>query len=190
MQAFRNKAGQRVFNTEGLGPMGFGIPAAIGASVASGGRPVVSVDGDGGFAMNVQELATVAFHNLPISFFILDNQGYGSIRSTSDNYFSGRKVGCDAESGLGIPNYYALAKSFGLRAQVVSGVRDLASAVHESLSEPSPSVTLVRIGKHSRTFPRLKSTVSASGYIQTAPLHCLSPMPDGLDPEVEISFLS
>jgi acetolactate synthase-1/2/3 large subunit len=186
MQAFRNKAGQRVFNTEGLGPMGFGIPAAIGASVASGGRPVVSVDGDGGFAMNVQELATVAFHNLPISFFILDNQGYGSIRSTADNYFSGRRVGCDAESGLGVPDYANVAASFGVVTFVASDRDTLTSAVSAALSANGPSLTVVRIGRESRTTPRLSTQRTADGQMITAPLHLLSPVPDGVEPELEI----
>lgn len=186
MQAFRNKAGQRVFNTEGLGPMGFGIPAAIGASVASGGRPVVSVDGDGGFAMNVQELATAAFHNLPISFFILDNQGYGSIRSTSDNYFSGRRVGCDAESGLGIPDYANVAAAFGVVTFVASDRDTLTSAVSAALSANGPSLTVVRIGQESKTTPRLSTQRTADGQMITAPLHLLSPSPHGVDPEREI----
>ena len=186
MQAFQNKAGQRVFNTEGLGPMGFGIPAAVGASVASGGRPVVSVDGDGGFAMNVQELATVAFHNLPISFFILDNQGYGSIRSTSNNYFSGRRVGCDVESGLGIPDYADVAVAFGVVTVVASDRGSLTSAVSAALFANSPSLTVVRIGHESRTAPRLSTQRTADGQMITAPLHLLTPVPHGVEPELEI----
>lgn len=189
MQAFRNKAGQRVFNTEGLGPMGFGIPAAFGASLASGGRPVVSVDGDGGFAMNVQELATVAFHRRPIAFFILDNQGYESIRTTARNYFSGRKVGCDSESGLGLPDYVALAQAIGLKTHSINCLEDLPSVVRESLSDPLPSVTVVRVGVESRTSPRLSSSVAATGSMETSPLQWLSPMPEGIDPDSEISPL-
>jgi len=179
MQAFQNKAGQRVFNTEGLGPMGFGIPAAIGACVASGGRPVVSIDGDGGFAMNVQELATVAFHQLPISFFVLDNGGYGSIRATSNNYFGGRKVGCDPESGLGLPDYARLGKAFGLKTQVVDYRDDLAGAVASALSSVGPSLTIVQIGKSSNTHPRLSSKRLPDGRMETAPLHEMTPPSPG-----------
>ena len=179
MQAFRNKAGQRVFNTEGLGPMGFGIPAAVGASVASGGRPVVSVDGDGGFAMNVQELATVAFHNLPISFFILDNQGYGSIRSTSDNYFEGRRVGCDSASGLAIPNYREVIPGFGIPTRSAQARDELEEAVESALRSAEPSVTIVKIGSRSTTQPRLRTLQGGGGKLITAPLHELSPPVEG-----------
>lgn len=180
MQAFRNKTGQRVFNTEGLGPMGFGIPAAVGASVASGGRPVVSVDGDGGFAMNVQELATVAHHRLSISFFILDNDGYGSIRATSDNYFEGRRVGCDGSSGLSIPNYREVIPSFGIPTRIVQDREELEEAVESALRSAEPSVTIVKIGSRSTTQPRLRTLQGAGGKLITAPLHELSPPVEGL----------
>lgn len=175
MQAFRNIAGQRVFNTEGLGPMGFGIPAAIGASVAARGRSVVSVEGDGGFAMNIQELSTVAFNQLPISFFVLDNNGYGSIRSTSINYFSGRKVGCDGESGLGIPDYLRVAEAFDIETQLICDRDSLRSEVPAALSNPRPTVTVVKVGEASRTHPRLTSKRNPDGSMTTAPLHELSP---------------
>ena len=76
MQAFKVKIGQRVFNSEALGPMGFGIPAAIGANFASNGRRTICIDGDGGFVMNIQELSTIAGHELNIKFFIQNNNGY------------------------------------------------------------------------------------------------------------------
>ena len=76
-----------VLNTEGLGPMGFGIAAALGACIASGKKRTVSIDGDGGFQMNSQELETVRRLNLPIKFFVLNNDGYGSIRATSAPIF-------------------------------------------------------------------------------------------------------
>lgn len=175
MQAFRNKPGQRVFNTEGLGPMGFGIPAAIGAAVARGDRRIVTVDGDGGFAMNIQELATVAHHQLPISFFVLDNAGYGSIRATSNNYFDGRKVGCDAESGLAIPDYTKLAPAFGIATVSVETRDQLPSAVSESLGSVGPVVTVIRISPQSRTSPRVTTLRDENGKMVTSPLHVLNP---------------
>ena len=87
MQAIKLKKGTRIFNSEGLGAMGFGISSAIGGCVASNKKRTITIDGDGGFAMNTQELETVRRLNLPIKFFILDNDGYGSIRSTQSAYF-------------------------------------------------------------------------------------------------------
>ena len=81
------KRGQRVFHNRGTGAMGFGLPASIGACIASGRRRTVCVDGDGGFQMNIQELATVASHALPIKFFVVNNRGFASIRASQRNYF-------------------------------------------------------------------------------------------------------
>ena len=75
---FKVKAGQRVFHTRGTGAMGFGIPASIGACIASGNKRTICVDGDGGFQLNIQELETLARLNLPIKFFVINNQGYAS----------------------------------------------------------------------------------------------------------------
>ena len=81
------KLGQRLFSTGGLGAMGFGVPASIGGCLASGHKRTITVDGDGGFQLNIQELETISRLNLPIKFFVLNNQGYGSIRSTQRAYF-------------------------------------------------------------------------------------------------------
>ena len=89
MQAIRVKAGLRIFNSQGLGSMGFGIPAAIGGCLASGKKRTVCIEGDGGFIMNIQELETVKRLNLPIKFFVLNNGGYVSIQTTQKNYFDG-----------------------------------------------------------------------------------------------------
>jgi acetolactate synthase I/II/III large subunit len=88
------KAGQRMFSTMGLGAMGFGIPAAIGACLASG-KPVTCIDGDGSFQLNIQELDTVRRLKLPIKFYYLNNGGYRSIQLTQDRFFDGRHVGSE-----------------------------------------------------------------------------------------------
>jgi len=90
------KAGQRMFSTMGLGAMGFGIPAAIGAALASG-KPVTCIDGDGSFQLNIQELDTVRRLKLPIKFYYLNNGGYRSIKLTQDRFFDGRHVGSEFE---------------------------------------------------------------------------------------------
>jgi acetolactate synthase-1/2/3 large subunit len=82
MQAFKVKKGQRILNVPGIGAMGSGIPGAIGACLASGGRRTICIDGDGGFQLNLQDLETIRRLNLPIKFFVLNNDGYGSIRAS------------------------------------------------------------------------------------------------------------
>jgi acetolactate synthase-1/2/3 large subunit len=175
MQAFRVKVGQRVFNTEGLGPMGFGIPAAIGGCIASGFRRTVCVDGDGGFAMSIQELSVVSARNLPISFFVLLNNGYGSIRQTSNNYFQGRKIGCDEESGLYLPDYRNVGPAMGIPTTEVQDLVGLRRAVSEALTVSGPYLVLVHIGARSFTHPRVTTRRTASGSLETSPLHHMAP---------------
>ncbi len=186
MQTFQNKTGQRVLNSEGLGPMGFGIPAALGACIASGGRPTVCVDGDGGFAMNVQDLVSVTRLALPIKFFVLDNDGYGSIRTTSDNYFEGRKVGCDEESGLRIPNYREVGPVMGIETRTVGNVAELRAAVGEVLFTDGPSLVIVKVSERQRTRPRVTSRRLEGGRMETAPLEFLVPSA-GVSPQRELS---
>ena len=82
---FRNKAGQRVFLTSGLGAMGYGIPAAIGACFANNKKPMIAIESDGSLQLNIQELATIQAFNLPITLIIMNNDGYASIRNTQKN---------------------------------------------------------------------------------------------------------
>ena len=109
--AFRAKQGQRVFHSRGLGAMGFAQPAAIGACVGSGGRRTISVDGDGGFQMNIQELETLARLRLPVKFFVVNNQGYGSIRASQKNWFR-RLTAADATSGLTLPDLMKISEAY------------------------------------------------------------------------------
>ena len=187
MQAFLNKAGQRVLNSEGLGPMGFGIPAAIGACIASSMRPTVCIDGDGGFAMNVQDLASVARLGLPITFFVLDNSGYGSIRATADSYFEGRRVGCDEASGLRIPDYAQLGPAFGVATHSVGGVEDLHALLPILMASRDPHIVVVKVSSRQVTRPRVVSRRLPDGRMETAPLEFLSPELPGLDVAQELA---
>ncbi len=94
--AYPSRTGQRVIHTAGLGAMGYGIAASIGISIATGHSRTICVDGDGGFQMNIQELATVAHHRLPLKFFVLNNGGYAAIRGSQQAIFGGPNIGCDA----------------------------------------------------------------------------------------------
>jgi acetolactate synthase-1/2/3 large subunit len=113
-QAFQVKRGQRAFNNGGLAAMGYGLGGAIGAAVAAKGRRTILVEGDGGFIQNLQELGTVSINRLNLKTFIFDNNGYASIRMTQRNYFSGHYVGCDFETGLGIPRWENLFAAYGI----------------------------------------------------------------------------
>lgn len=157
MQAFKVKKGQRVLNSEGLGSMGFGISAAYGVSLASGSRQIVCIDGDGGFQMNIQELATVQLNVKGIKFFVLNNNGYGSIKLTQDKYFNGRRVGTDPSSGLALVNLEKIAASFSMKFFRIESEDNLLDSIRIALSDESNAIIEVLVDPNQVISPRVVS---------------------------------
>ena len=180
MQAFRVKQGMRIFNSEGLGPMGFGISAAIGACVASGGTRTVSIEGDGGFQMNSQELETIFRLQLPIKLFVLNNNGYGSIRSTQRSYFNGRLVASDPSSGLTLPEASRVAGAYGIPAARISKNTELRQTIRDVLQSGGPVVCELMISPDQFTAPRVTSMQRTDGTMVSKPLEDMWPF---LSPE-------
>jgi len=178
MQAIRIKAGLRVFNSQGLGSMGFGIPAAIGGCLASGGKRTICLEGDGGFVMNIQELETVRRLQLPIKFFVLNNGGYGSIRATQKSHFQGHLVGCTPASGLTLPDISALAKSFGIPTARLESHATLRDQVRQVLETPGPVVCEVIVSPDQPTAPRVVTQQKEDGSIVSSPIEDLWPFLD------------
>jgi acetolactate synthase I/II/III large subunit len=178
MQAFRAKKGLRILNTQGLGSMGFGIPAAIGGCLASGRNRTVSIEGDGGFIMNIQELETVKRLNLPIKFFVLNNGGYVSIQTTQKNYFDGHYVGSSATSGLTLPNIRAVAKSFGLSTALLKNHTRIRDKIRDILRMPGPVVCEVMVSPDQVTAPRVASRQQEDGSMVSLPMEDLWPFLD------------
>ena len=178
MQAFRVKQGMRIFNNPGLGPMGLGIPASIGACLASGRKRTVCIDGDGGFQLNIQELETVKRLNLPIKFFVLNNQGYASIRATQQSYFEGRLVASSPSSGLTLPDTLKIAAAYGLPTAQIQDHSHLRERVHQVLEQDGPVVCDVIVSPNQVTAPRLSSTQRADGTMVSKPLEDLWPFLD------------
>lgn len=106
------KQGQRVLTNYTCGSMGYDLPAAIGAAVASEKR-VFCITGDGSIMMNLQELQTIVHYDLPISIVVFNNDGYGAIRQTSKNFFQGKYIGCTPDSGVSFPSFEKVADTFG-----------------------------------------------------------------------------
>ena len=115
MQTWKFKGTQRFIHATNNTPMGYGLPAAIGAAFAHPERPVICITGDGGLAMNMQELATVRKHNLNIKIFVIANGGYGMIQQTEDQWFRARHFGSSVSTGVPLPeDWCMLADAFGL----------------------------------------------------------------------------
>ena len=169
----RIKRGQRCFHNRGTGSMGFGLPAAIGAAVASGLR-TICVEGDGGLQMNVQELATVQRLGLPIKIFIANNDGYASIRASQNGYFK-LLTGADRTSGMTLPDLEALASAYGLPFIRISDKTNLNEQVCGVLAGPGPVVCEVMVAANEDRIPRAASYIKPDGSMGSKPLEDLFP---------------
>ena len=175
METFRLTQGQRVVTNKGLASMGYGLAGAIGAALAAPGSRVVLVEGDGSFSQNLQELGTVALQNLNIKIFLLANDGYASIRTTQRNYFGGAYVGCDSASGLGLPDWQALAGSFGVPVVRVGSQGLAAPEVQAALGSEGPTMFIVDVDPEQTYFPKVTSRVREDGGMESNPIHRMSP---------------
>jgi len=172
---FQNKPGQRIFLTSGLGAMGYGLPAMIGAGLANGNKPFVGVESDGSLMLNIQELLTIKELNLPVRIFIMNNKGYSSIRTTQRNYF-GRFVGTGPESKLFIGDVCAIAKAMGIEAVSCDDVDELENTIRFTMSRPGPIICDIALDPEEGLAPKLQSVTQADGTIVSPPLEDLTPL--------------
>ena len=166
---------QRLYHTAGLGSMGFAIPTAIGVAAANPGREVIAVDGDGGFQFNIQELETIHRLQLPIKFFVLNNDGYSSIRASQKAYFGAASIGADSHTGLTIPSLSKVAAAYGLGAHIIEDQTNLAAEIRKVLAMPGPVVCDVRVLPDEARAPRLQSYQRPDGSFVSKPLEDLFP---------------
>ena len=179
MQAFRVPEGVRVLNSPGLGAMGFGLPASIGACIASGRKRTICINGDGGFFLNIQELEVVRRLNLPIKFFVLNNGGYASIRATQRRFF-GKFVASTPESGMTLPSVRKVAEAFGIKTYLIENQEGIKEKVREVLEAEGPIVCEV-LCEEGETKPRVASKKLPDGKMMSLPMEDMYPF---LDKEV------
>lgn len=180
MQTFEQKRGQRIVSNKGLASMGYGLSGSIGAAIASSGGRTILVEGDGGFIQNLQELGTVAANKLNLKMFIFDDNGYASIRMTQSNYFNGRYVGCDKETGLGLPAWDHLFKAYGIPVLSINQGYEEDPEFVKRFNEPGPVAFLVHIDPKQTYFPKISSRLTSSGSMESNPLHLMTPDLDGV----------
>jgi len=176
--ALKVKGGQRVFHTTALGAMGYGIAASIGACLGSDRRRVVCVDGDGGFQFNIQELETVKRLQLPAKFFVLNNNGYASIRLSQSTFFGEATIGCDTSTGQTLPDIRKVAEAYGLKTDIIRDQSNLRAEIRRVLNEPGPVVCDIHVIPDEVRQPRLASVQRADGSFASRPLEDLHPFLD------------
>lgn len=175
MQAFDQKTGQMLVCNKGLASMGYGLSGAIGAALAGKGRRTILVEGDGGFAQNIQEIGTAAVNGLNLKVFIYDDNGYASIRMTQSNYFGGRYVGCDTTTGLGLPHWDKLFAAWDVPSlRLGPGFQD-DPAFRDLFDRHGVAAFIVSIDPKQTYFPKITSKVTETGGMVSNPLHHMSP---------------
>ncbi len=156
MQAFRFKAGQRLFHDFNNTAMGYALPASIGACFALGRKRVICITGDGSLQMNIQELATVIRHRLPIKIFVVNNQGYSMVRQTQDQWLGSRYLASSVEGGLAFPDFAKVARVYGFKVEMAERSIELISSICQTLDGNYPALCDVRIPSEYRTIPQAK----------------------------------
>ena len=177
LQNGMNSQEQRTIANINCGSMGYDVPAAIGAMVAAG-RKVNLVTGDGSFMMNLQELATIAHNNLPVHITIFSNDGYNGIRQTCKNYFNGKNVGCDKESGISFPSFAKVAEAFGFPYRVCKDNSEIAEAIEWLFAQSSFAILEVMQKYDNPPVPRVVSRLRDDGTSEPAYLQDMFPFLD------------
>lgn len=175
MQTICQKLGQIILADKGLASMGYGLAGAIGAALAHPERRTILIEGDGGFAQNLQELATVDVNRLPLKIFLFANDGYGSIRATQKNYFEGAYLGCDVRTGLGFPRWERLFGAYDIPLLTLGSKGLDEDRVRAALDAPGPHGFVVPIDPEQTYFPKISSRITASGSMESNPLHLMTP---------------
>jgi len=174
-QTLSQKAGQRIVSDKGLASMGYGLSGAMGAAFAGKGRRTILVEGDGGFAQNFQELGTVSVNRLNLKIFLFDDNGYASIRMTQKNYFGGSYVGCDTSTGLGMPNWEIIFPAYGIPVLRCRPGFETDPEFLKNFNAPGPAAFLVHVDPEQTYFPKISSRITATGGMESNPIHLLTP---------------
>jgi len=175
MQTFSLKQGQVMVTNKGLASMGYGLSAAIGASFRHPDRRVVLVEGDGGFAQSMQEIGTAKVNNLNIKVFVFDDSGYASIRMTQRSYFGGRYVGCDTQTGLGLPRWDKLFQAWDMPTCRLGPGYASDSEFIRLFNGNGIAAFIVSIDPEQTYFPKITSRITETGAMVSNPLHLMTP---------------
>lgn len=168
--------GMRFITNPSTAAMGYCLPAAIGVCIASDRHKTVLVTGEGSLQMNIQELQTIVHNKLPIIIFVMNNQGYHSIRMTQKNYFDKPLIGVGEESGdLSFPDLEKIAYAYQIDFRRCEKSTDMENAIRWALSHNSACICEMRLSKEQITEPKVASKRLENGRMVSAPLEDMAP---------------
>ena len=177
-QAGKIKQGQRMFTNSGCAAMGYGLPAALGVAVSDNSRRTICIDGDGSIMMNIQELATIAHNRLNMKIFILNNNGYLSIRQTQRNLFKPPFIGIDSDSGVGFPDFEKLADAFGIKYYKLDSELTAKDVIKQVIESDGPCICEAVVDPDQNFEPKSSSKVMPDGTIVSPSLDDMFPFLD------------
>lgn len=154
MQGFEFKEGRRFVHALNQTPMGYGLPAAIGAAFARPGQRVVHVTGDGGLMLNIQELSLLAKHRLPVKIVLFNNFGHAMCRQTQEQWLGGKYV-ATSTADLAMPDFCKVARSFGVHSNATELSQEVGDALSWLLHDDDPALLDVRISPDARLIPQV-----------------------------------
>ena len=152
--AFKVKRGQKLYTNSGHAPMGWGLPAAVGACYASKKRRIICLVGEGGLQMNIQELATIMHNKLPIKIFIYNNGGYLTIKQTQQLGFGSRIMGSNSNSGISFPDYRKIAQSHKIKYMKIVNNKNLKKKINKILIGNKPMICELMLDHNQEQMPK------------------------------------
>lgn len=178
---YEHSGTKRFFTSQGLGEMGFGLPAAIGAHFADPSKQLICLNTDGAIMFNLQELQVVAEHKIPIKLIIFNNSGYSMIRISQDNLFDGRLEGSTSESGISFPLFSDVASTFGLKHVLVKNKADM-QLIDGALDSRFAELIEIKMDPEQKYYPRLATNKLPDGTLVSPPI-------EDLDPKIDLNLL-
>jgi len=172
---FRNKPDQWISLTTGLGAMGYGLPAAVGVTSVSD-QKIYLFESDGSLMMNLQELQTLKTLNRPMTIFLLNNEGYASIRATQENYFEGRFVGTGPSSGLEMPQFEKVAEAFGFDYIAISDIDHVDHQIGQAVTHQGLLICEVFVRKDEKLMPKCSVIRTNDNQLLSAPIEDMTPL--------------
>ena len=174
MQTFKTKKDQRLFTSSGIAAMGFGLPGTIGAYFADKKKLPICITGDGGIMFNIQELQTFINYKIPVKIFIINNDGYLTMKLMQKKNFK-QFIGADKNSGLSLPNFLNVAKAFGFEIEKFDNEKSLDKKLKTILNSKKATVCEIITPPMQELVPRVQTQMNKDGTFEPAMLDNMYP---------------
>lgn len=176
IQGLKLKEGQRVLSSFGHAPMGYALPAAIGAILADPTMNIICIIGDGGLQLTIQEIQTIKNYKLPIKIFVMNNNSYGIIKQFQEIYFDARYEATVNQTGYTAPDFKKIAKAYGVAAERITSHGQLDRKLERVLSAKGPVICDVRLNETQKLIPKLIAIKTPDGKYISKPIEDMTPL--------------